>query len=88
MSHIHPSSLKINAFIDAQWQNQMGVSPIKSFFFTRQRAADTISLSQMCGTLLLYQNVTGLGVNNSHLMTEGEVVVSFNEPRKQFIWLD
>lgn len=60
----------------------------KVIFFTRQRAADTISLSQMCGTLLLYQNVTGLGVNNSHLMTEGEVVVSFNEPRKQFIWLD
>lgn len=39
MSHIHPSSLKIAAFIHAQWQNRMGVSPIKTFF-TRQRAAN------------------------------------------------
>lgn len=70
-----------------RWQNQMAAGLIKSFF-TRQRAAHTIRLSKICGTLLLYQNVMGPGVNNSHLMTKKEVVVSFNEARKQFIWRD
>lgn len=86
-SWILPSLLKNKCIIEAQLQKQKWVSSIKTFF-TRQRAANTIALSKICGTLLLYQNVRGLRVNNSHWTSQGEVVVSFNEARKQFIWLD
>lgn len=80
--------MEINAFIDSAVKPN-GSKSDKDIFFTRQRAAKTISLSKnLRDFAFVSKNVMGLGVNNSHLMTEGEVVVSFNEARKQFIWLD
>lgn len=65
MRYIHLSSLKMNVATDAVAKTKGHMSN-KDIFFNRQRAVSTIGLSKICGTLRLYQNVMGPGVNNSH----------------------
>lgn len=77
--------LEINALTDTQRQHVSYFLVIFLFFFL-SFSRDKVSASEICATL--NQNVTGPRVNNSHCTAGGQVQVSFNEARKQFVRLN